>query len=180
MDEGVDVLAQNLRGGLPVVKGKPEGNVFLESDVADKNGPVESSRPRLGKRQSFNVDVGMRIGGVWKWSRVIWIDGREHAVNGERGRAGRMREGVSGRFCLGFGFSLFTSRSRDIGGFAGPVVDTDGFKTVIGLCEVDVFVKIGGRGSRLGTDVSNLGDVGRGGRRLQGRLERFAVGKDDW
>jgi hypothetical protein len=44
---------------------------------------------------------------------------------------------------------------------------------------VDVFVDVGGSGSRLGTYVGNLRDVGRRGRRLQGRLERFAVGKDD-
>jgi hypothetical protein len=44
---------------------------------------------------------------------------------------------------------------------------------------VDVF-EIGSSGSRLNTEMSNLGDVRRGGRRLQGRLERFAVGKDDW
>ena len=49
MSEGADVFAQDLRGCLPVIEGKHEGNLLLESDVADKNRPVESSRPRLGK-----------------------------------------------------------------------------------------------------------------------------------
>jgi hypothetical protein len=89
-------------------------------------------------------------------------------------------EGESGRFCLGFGFSLFTSRPRDVGRLAGPVIDADGFQPVVGFGEVDVFEKVGGSGSRLSTDVSDLRDVGGGGRRLQGRLERLAVGEDDW
>ena len=101
-------------------------------------------------------------------------------MNCERGWAGRVGEGISGRLCLGFCLSLFTSRSRDVGGLAGPVVDTDGLETIIRLCKMDVFEKIGGSGSRLGTDVGNLGDVGGRGRRLQGGLERLAVGKDDW
>jgi hypothetical protein len=165
---------------LPVVEGKPDSNLLLESDVADKHGPVESSRSRLGERQTLDVDIGVGVGGVGERSGVIGIDGGEWTVSGKGGWAGRRGwEGVSGRLCLGFGFSLFTSRPRDIGRLAGPVIDTDGFKTVVGLCEVDVFEKVGGGGSRLSADVSNLRDVGRGGRRLQGRLERLAVGKDD-
>jgi hypothetical protein len=180
MGEGVDVFAQDLRGCLPVVEGKSESNLLLESDVADKNGPVESGRPGLGERQSLDVDVGIGVREVRELRGVIGINSGEQTVNGEGGWTGRVWERVSGRFCLGFGFSLFTSRPRDIGGLAGPVIDADGFKTIVGLCEVDVFEKVGGSGSRLGTDVSDLGDVGRGGRRLQGRLERFAVGKDNW
>jgi hypothetical protein len=44
MSEGVGMFAGDLRSGLPVVEGKPDGNVLLESNVADKNGTVESSR----------------------------------------------------------------------------------------------------------------------------------------
>jgi len=75
-----------------------------------------------------------------------------------------MWEGISRRFCLGFGFSLFTSRPRDVGRLAGPVVNADGLKTVIGLCKVNVLENVGGSGSRLSTQVGNLGDVGSRGR----------------
>ena len=44
MSEGVDVLAGDLGSGLPDVKGKPEGNLLLEGDVADKDGAAESSQ----------------------------------------------------------------------------------------------------------------------------------------
>ena len=46
---------------MPVIEGKPEGNLLLESDVANENGAVESGRPGLGKRQSLDVDIGMRV-----------------------------------------------------------------------------------------------------------------------
>lgn len=49
MSERVGVLAQDLRGCLPVIEGKPEGDLLLKSNVADKNRSVESSWPRLGK-----------------------------------------------------------------------------------------------------------------------------------
>ena len=48
--EGVDVLAEDPGSGFPVVKGQPEGNLILESDVADKDGVAESGGPRLRKR----------------------------------------------------------------------------------------------------------------------------------
>jgi hypothetical protein len=180
VSEGADVFAQDFRGGLPIVESKPDGNLLLESDVADENGPIEGSRPGLWERQTLNIDVGIEVGGIGESGRMIGIDGGELTVNGEGGWAGRrVREGVSGRFCLGFGLSFLTSRPRDIGRLAGPVIDTNGFQTVIGLCEVDVFQKVGGSGSRLSTNVSDLGDVGRRGRGLQGGLERLAVGKDD-
>ena len=111
---------------------------------------------------------------------MIGINCRERTLSSKRGWAMRLWERVSGRLCLGFGLSLFTSRPRDVGRLAGPIVDANGFKAVIRLCEVDVFEKVGSSGSRLGTDVSDLGEVGRRGRRLQGRLERFAIGKDNW
>jgi len=179
LGEGVDVLAQDLGSGLPVVEGKPESDLLLESDVADKNGPVESRWSGTRERQTLEVDVGMRVGGVGKYSTEIGIESGERTLNCEGRWTGGLWEGVSGRFCLGFGFSLFTSRPRDVGRLAGPVVDSNGFKTIVGLCEVDVFEKVGGSGSRLSTDVSDLRDVGRGGRRLEGRLEGFAVGEDD-
>jgi hypothetical protein len=151
LGEGAGVLAQNLRSGFPIVEGEPESNLFLESDIADKNGPVESGRTGPGKRNGLDVDVGVGVGGVGKWSRLIGIDDGESTLNSEGGWAGRVGEGVSWRFYLCLGFSLFTSRPRDINRLAGPVVDADWFKTVIGLCKVDVFVEVGGSGSRLST-----------------------------
>ena len=49
MCEGVDMLAEDIRSGLPIVKGKPESNLPLGNDVADQNRPVENSRPCLGR-----------------------------------------------------------------------------------------------------------------------------------
>jgi hypothetical protein len=164
---------------LPVVEGKSESNLLLESDVADENRPVESSWTGPWERQTLDVDVGVRVGRVGELSAEIGIENGERTLNGERSWGGRLWEGVSGRFCLCFGFCLFTSWTRDVGRLAGPVVDSDGFETIVGLCEVDVFEKVGGSGSRLSANVSNLRDVGRGGRRLEGRLEWFAIGKDD-
>ena len=77
MREGAGVLADDLGSRLPVVKSKPESNLFLESDVSEKDRTVESSRPRLGKRQSLDVDIGMGVGGIGEWSRMIRIDGWE-------------------------------------------------------------------------------------------------------
>jgi hypothetical protein len=179
LGEGIDVLTQDLWGGLPVVEGKSESNLLLESDVADKNGSVEGSRTGPRERQALDVNVGMRVGGVWELSAEIGIENGEGTLNWCGRRGGWLWEGVSGRFCLGFGFRLFTSRSRYVSGLAGPFVDSDGFETIVRLCEVDVFEEVGGSGSRLSADVSNLGDVGRGGRRLERRLERFAIGEDD-
>ena len=62
-----------------------------------------------------------------------------------------MWEGETRRFCLCFCFSLFTSRLGDAGRFAGLIVDADRFKTVIRLCEVDVFEDVRGSGSGLST-----------------------------
>ena len=62
-----------------------------------------------------------------------------------------MWEGETCSFCLCLGFGLFTSRPRDVGRLAGPVVDTDRFKTVIRLCKVDVLKNVRGSGSRLST-----------------------------
>ena len=56
--EGAGVLADDLGSSLPAVKSKSESNLFLESDVSSKDRVVENSRPRLGKRQSLNVDIG--------------------------------------------------------------------------------------------------------------------------
>jgi hypothetical protein len=179
MSEGVDVLAQDLRGGFPVIKGKPESNLLLESDVADKDRPVESGRPGPRERQGLNIDIGVGVGGIGKWSGMIRIDSGEQTLGAEGGRAWRVWEGISGGFCLGFCLSFFTSGTRDIDRLAGPVIDADGFETVVRLCKVNVFESVGGRGSRLSTNVSDLRDVGRGGGRLQGRLECFAIGKDD-
>ena len=95
MNEGAGVLADDLGSGLPVVKSKPESNLLLKSDVADKDGAVESSRPRLGKRQSLDVDIGMGVGDVGEWSGLIRIDDWERALGGERGWAGRVWEGES-------------------------------------------------------------------------------------
>jgi hypothetical protein len=75
MREGGDVLAEDLGSGLPVVKGKPESNLLLESDVADKYRAVESSRPRLWKGQTLNIDISMGVGGIGELSRLIGIDG---------------------------------------------------------------------------------------------------------
>lgn len=110
---------------------------------------------------------------------MIRIDDREHTVDGKGGWAGRMREWERRRLHLGLSFSLFTSGSGDASRLAGPVVDANRFKTVIRLCKVDVLENVGGSGSRLGAEVSDLRDVGRRCRRLEGRLERLAIGEDD-
>jgi hypothetical protein len=178
--EGVDVLAQNLRGRLPVIEGKPNRNLLFKSDVADKDGSVESGRPGLGKRQGFDINVGVGVGGVGEWRGVIGIDGGEQTLGAEGRRTWRVGEGERGGLCLGFGLSLLTSRPRDIGRLAGPVIDADGFETVIRLCKMDVFENVGGSGSRLSANVRNLGKMGRRRGRLEGRLERLAVGKDNW
>jgi len=59
MRKGIDVLAQNLGGGLPVVECKPDSNLLLESDVANKNRPVESGRSGPRKGQTLDVDIGV-------------------------------------------------------------------------------------------------------------------------
>ena len=64
MIERAYVLAEDLGICLPVVKGKPESNMVLESDVADEDRAVESSRPGPRERQTLDVDVGMGVGGV--------------------------------------------------------------------------------------------------------------------
>jgi len=74
MSEGINVLAGDLGSSLPVIEGKPESNLLLESDVADKDRTVEGSRSGLRKRQGLDVDIGMRIRGVRKWSRLIRIN----------------------------------------------------------------------------------------------------------
>ena len=48
MSERVDVLAEDLQSGLPVVKGKPESNLLLESDVADKNQGKDRMTAMMG------------------------------------------------------------------------------------------------------------------------------------
>ena len=151
MSEGVDMLAADFGSGLPVVKGKPESNLLLERNVADQDGTVESGRPGLRKRQSLDVDIGMGVGGIGKWSGLIRIDDWERTLGGKRGWNRRVWEGESCRLCLCLGFGLFTSRSRDVGRLAGPVVDADRFKTVIRLCKVDVFENVRSGGSRLST-----------------------------
>jgi hypothetical protein len=83
LGEGVDVLAQDLRGSLPVVEGEPKSDLLLESDVADKNGSVESSWSGPRERQTLDVDVGMRVGGVWELSGEIRIDDGERTLSTE-------------------------------------------------------------------------------------------------
>ena len=95
MSERVDVLAKDLRSGLPVVKGKPESNLLLESDVADKDGAIKGSRSGLGKRETLDVDVCVGVGAVREQSGLIGIDDWEHTLNGQGRRGGRVREGVS-------------------------------------------------------------------------------------
>lgn len=75
LSKRVDVLTGDLRGSFPVIEGEPESNLLLESDVADKNGPVESGRPGSRKRHSLYVDVGVGVGGVGELSRLIGIEG---------------------------------------------------------------------------------------------------------
>ena len=82
MSEGADVFAQDLRGCLPVIEGKHEGNLLLESDVADKNRAVESSWTGPRERQALDVDVGMRVGRVGELSAEIGIENGERALNG--------------------------------------------------------------------------------------------------
>ena len=77
MGEGVDVLTQDLRGGLPVVEGKSESNLLLESDVADKNRPVESSWTGPRERQALDVNVGMGVGRVGELGAEIGIENGE-------------------------------------------------------------------------------------------------------
>ena len=69
------LLAENLGGCLPVIKGKPESNMLLESDVADEDRAVESSRLGPRERQTLDVDVGMGVGGVGEWSGLIGVGG---------------------------------------------------------------------------------------------------------
>ena len=80
---------------------------------------------------------------------MVRLDDREHAVGGKGGWPGtwRMLEWERRRFYLGFSFSLFTSGSRYANRLAGPVVDANGFGTVIRLCKVDVRENVGGAGT---------------------------------
>ena len=48
MSERVDMLAKDLRSGLPVVKGKPESNLLLESNVVDKNQGKDRMTAMMG------------------------------------------------------------------------------------------------------------------------------------
>ena len=64
LGERAGVLAEHLRSGLPIIEGEPEGNLLLKSDVADKDGAVESCRPRFGERQRLDIDIGVRVGGI--------------------------------------------------------------------------------------------------------------------
>ena len=92
--KGVDVFAQNLRGGLPVVERKPDGNLRLESDAANENRPVESSRSGTRKGQTLDMDIGVGIRGVGEWRGFAGIDYGEQAL-GELGGWGRtLREGI--------------------------------------------------------------------------------------
>jgi hypothetical protein len=95
MIEGAYVLAEDLGSCLPTVEGKPDSDLLLESDVADKDRAIESSRSGLGKRQRFDVDIGIGVGGVGELSRLIGIDDWERTLCGEGGWAGRLWEGVS-------------------------------------------------------------------------------------
>lgn len=95
MGKGADVLAGDLRGRLPVVEGEPESNLLLESDVANKNRPVDSGRPRLREGDRLDVDIGVRVRRVGEGSRSISVDDGEQALNGGRSRSRRWREGVS-------------------------------------------------------------------------------------
>ena len=93
MIERVYVLAGDLGSGLPVIKGKPESNLLLESDVTDKDRAVESSRPGPRERQTLDVDVGLGVGGVGEWSGLIGIDNWERTLGGEGGWTGGVWEG---------------------------------------------------------------------------------------
>jgi len=77
MGERSDMLAGNLRGCLPVIKSKPESDMLLESNVANKDRPVESSGSRPRKGQRLDVDIGVGIGGVGERSGLIGVDGRK-------------------------------------------------------------------------------------------------------
>jgi len=94
MVERVYTLAGDLGSGLPVVEGKPESNLLLESDIADKDRAVENSRPRPSERQTLDVDVGIVVGGVGEWSGLIGVDNWERTLGGEGGWAGRAWEGI--------------------------------------------------------------------------------------
>ena len=88
MIERVYVLAGDLGSGLPIIKGEPEGNLLLESDVANKDRPVESRRPGSRERQSLDIDIGVRVGGIRQCSGVIGINNREHSVRAKGGWTG--------------------------------------------------------------------------------------------
>lgn len=77
-------------------------------------------------------------------------------------------------FYPSFSFRLFTGRSHR----AGPVVDVKRFETVVRLYRVYVVENVRGSRSKLGTELGDLRDVGRRRRRLEGRLEQLAIGKD--
>ena len=94
MIERAYVLAEDLGSGLPVVKGKPESNMVLESNVADEDRTVESSRPGHRERQTPDVDVGMGVGGVGGWSGLIRVDDWERTLGGKGGWPGRVWEGI--------------------------------------------------------------------------------------
>ena len=119
---------------------------------------VKSCRLGSKERQRPNIYIDVRVGGIGEWGQVVRIDDREHGVGGKGGWAGtwRILEWERRRFYLGFSFSLFISRSRYASRLAGPVVDTNGFETVIRLCKVNVRENAGGSGSRLGAKVSDL------------------------
>jgi hypothetical protein len=174
--EGADVFAWYFRSSLPVVECKPESNLLLESDVTDKNRPVESCRSGFGKGQTLDVDVGVGVRWVGEWSRSIDIDDRVRTMNWKGWRSGGLRERVSWRFCLSLGLSFFTRRSGDICRLPGPLVDADRFETIVRLCEMHVLEKVWGSWSRLSTEVCDLRDMRRGGRRFERRFERLPVG----
>ena len=147
MRKGIGVLARNLGGGLPVVECKPDSNQLLESDVTNKDRPVESGRSRPGKGQTLDVDIGVGIRGVGEWRRFVGINDGEQALSG----LWRWREGIRRRFYLFFGFCLFTSGPGNICRFAGPFVNPKGFETVVRIHEVNILDKVGGSRGRMCT-----------------------------
>lgn len=107
---------------------------------------------------------------------MIRIDGREHTADGKGSEPGECRNGnAKGSTSTETEISSLGSLEMLAGRIREQIRDT-----VVRLCKVYVLENVGGSGGRLGAEVSDLRDVGRRGRRLEGKLEGLVVGKGDW
>lgn len=69
MSDATDVRTHDLGNGSPVIESEADTYLFLEGDVADKDGTAQHGWPGWRQRQRLKVDVG-----VWVW--VLGRNGR--------------------------------------------------------------------------------------------------------